>query len=171
MSKTGNKNKRPVIKLPLTNTEKVLEIISGIGILLIFILTAASWRIMPEQIPTHFGASGIPDGWGGKESLVFLPIGSFLLYLLLSVVNRYPHTFNYPWKITEENAKIQYQNARYLMVFLKAEIIWSFTYIQSITIQVALGKAGGLGYAYLAIFLTVLFGTIGVYFYKAYLDR
>lgn len=161
------KMQRPVLQLPLTNCEKIFEILSIIGVILNLILPIAMWDTLPERIPTHFGASGIPDSWGGKGSLAFLPIGVILMYMLLSVVSRYPHTFNYPWRITEENAKVQYLNARKLIVFLKTEIIWSFTYIQWMTIQVALGKSSGLGNMFLCICLLIIFGTIGVYFYKA----
>lgn len=164
---TIKKYKRPVIKLPLTKSEKILELVSGLGVLLNLILTIVAWEIVPDKIPTHFGGSGMPDSWSGKEALFLLPFGVILLYLLLSVVSKYPHTFNYPCKITEENAKAQYQIARSLLVFLKTEIIWSFTYIQWMTVQVAIGKAAGLGGIYLPIFLIIIFGTIGVYFYKA----
>lgn len=167
MSDSKKKSKQPVLKLPLTNVEKVIEIISAIGIFLIFIIVIISWNNLPEKIPTHFGSSGAPDGWGGKASLVLLPIGTIFLYMIMSFASKYPHTFNYPWKITEDNAKDQYQIARYLMGFLKVEVIWSFTYIQWKTIQVALGKATGLGIIYLPITLISIFGTIAVYFYKA----
>jgi len=100
--------------------------------------------------------------------LLFLPLGGAFLYMLLTVVSRFPHTFNYPCKITQENAEVQYLLARYLLAFLKAEIIWVFVYIQWMTIQVALGKAAGLGLVFLPVFLVLIFGTIAVYFYKSY---
>lgn len=162
---------RPIIKLPLTGYEKILEILSGLGVLFCVIITVAAWRIIPAEIPTHFGGTGTPDSWGGKESLVLLPVGSIILYALLTVINKYPHTFNYPWRITEENAKRQYLNARYLLALLKTEIILVFAYIQLMTILVALGKARGLGSLFLPVFLVIIFGTIGVYFYKARRDR
>lgn len=167
MNNTEKRSKRPVFKQPLTKYEKIIELLAATGVLICLIILIFAWGIVPERIPTHFGASGMPDGWSGKEALFFLPIGVILLYLLLSVISRYPHTFNYPCKITEENAKVQYQNARYLIGLLKTEIIWSFAYIQWITIRVATGQAEGLGALYLPVFLVIIFGTIGVYFYKA----
>ena len=111
------KNKRPVMTLPLTNLEKVLELLSGMGVLFNLVLVIIAWGTVPDRIPTHFDPSGLPDSWGGKESLILLPMAVIFLYSLLTVVSRFPHTFNYPWKITEENAKAQYLNARYLLVF------------------------------------------------------
>lgn len=167
MKDSKNKKKIPVLKLPLTKYELIFETLSIIGLLLLLTLTIVSWSDLPERIPTHFGFSGNPDGWGGKGSLAFLPIIAFLMHMLLSVVSKYPHTFNYPWKITEENAKVQYKYARSLLISLKAETIWSFIYIQWATIRVAFGKATGLGILYLPIFMILMFGTLGVYFYKA----
>jgi uncharacterized membrane protein len=84
MNHAENKNKRPVLMLPLTNLEKFLEIIAGSGVLLIVLLVITLWESIPEQIPTHFGFSGAPDSWAGKGSLVFLPIVVIVLYLLYS---------------------------------------------------------------------------------------
>jgi len=141
MGESQKKNKLLVMKLPLTNYEKVLEFLSGIGVLLLIIIVIGAWKNTPEQIPSHFGPSGRPDAWGGKGSLALLPILGLMIYLLITVVSRFPSAFNYPCKITEENAKVQYQLGRYLLVLLKVEIIWLFIYIEWKTIQVAIGKA------------------------------
>jgi uncharacterized membrane protein len=168
---TGKKKKQPVLKMPLTSWEKSLEVTSILGVLLLFSLVFTSWESLPEKIPRHFGFAGTPDAWGSKNFLIFLPIMALLLYLLLTIATKYPHTFNYPYKINEQNAQVQYKYARYLLAILKAEIIWSFFYIEWVTIQVALGKAKGLGSIFLPIFLIILFGTMGVYLYKARKER
>lgn len=171
MNGLKKKKKRPELSLPLTKYEKILEFLSGAAVLFNILFTIAVWGTLPESIPTHFGAAGTPDGWGGKGSLAFLAVGALLMYMLLTVVSRFPYTFNYPWKITEGNAQVQYQNARYLLAFLKTEVIGSFVYIQLGTIRVALGKAEGLGRTFLPVFLVLIFGTIGVYFYKSWKYR
>ncbi|MDD4146020.1 MAG: DUF1648 domain-containing protein [Clostridia bacterium] len=171
MGEAGKKNKRPVLQLPLTSWEKSLEAISIWGVLLHFTLLFTSWESLPGKIPQHFGVTGAPDAWGGKGTLMILPITTLVMYLLLTIISKYPHTFNYLYEINEKNAEVQYRYARYMLVVLKAEIIWSFLYIEWITIQVALGKAKGLGNMFLPIFLIINFGTIGVYFYKARKER
>lgn len=40
-----------------------------------------------------------------------LPVTSAILFPGMSLVNRAPHIFNYPVRITSENALIQYTNA------------------------------------------------------------
>lgn len=160
-------NKRPVLKLPFTGWENGLEVLSVMGVLFTFILVYQSWGILPDRIPTHFGFTGQPDAWGNKGNLFFLPIGTVAMYLFLTIVSRFPHTFNYPVKITEENAITQYLLARYLTALLKVETIWLFAYIQWVTIEVALGKATGLSNLFLPIVMVVMVGTIIVYVYKA----
>lgn len=171
MGLTKKHNKRPVLKLPITGWEIGLEVLSVLGVLFVFLLVYQSWGILPDRIPTHFGFTGQPDAWGNKENLFFLPIMTLAMYLLLTIVSRFPHTFNYtfnyPVKITEENAETQYIMARHLIAVVKVETIWLFAYIQWITIEVALGKATGLSNLFLPIFMVVLLGTIVVYFYKA----
>ena len=161
------RKKRPILDVPLSSLEKFLEALAVIGILLNIIFIAMFWTELPNKIPTHFGAAGAPDGWGGKGMLLFLTWTNIMLYLLLTIVNKFPHTFNYPVKITPENALKQYHLARYLLLFLKTETVLLFTYILWGTIQVALGKAEGLGILFLPIILVIIFGTIGVYFYKS----
>lgn len=158
---------RPVLKLPLTNLEKVLELLAGIGVLLSIAFIIAKWNVIPAEVPSHFGPSGMPDDWSGKETLIFLVVLNLLLYLALTIVCRFPHIYNYPWKITAENAQDQYQIARYLMVFLKTEIVWLLLYIESIAMLVSLGIVEGMGKAFLPVFLVIIFGSLGAYFYLA----
>ena len=49
------------------------------------------WPVLPERIPVHFGFSGVPDEYGPKGSVFFLPSGALILYLtLLETVARGP---------------------------------------------------------------------------------
>lgn len=158
---------RPVLELPFSGWEKGLEILALIGIFVLLFLVCQWWEALPQRIPTHFGAGGEPDAWGSKSSLLIITIVAIATYGLLTILNRYPHTFNYLVEITEANAEEQYRMARQLMAVLKVEITWMFAYIQWITIQVALGKASGLGSLFLLITMIVLLGSLGVYLYKA----
>lgn len=165
MKASRKKNKRPVVEIAASPWDQVLEVLSAIPLLVLIFMVIQTWKILPESLPTHFGPSGTPDAWGSKESILLLPGLSLVLYLLLTVLSRYPHIYNYPCRITEENAPVQYRMARIFMRVLKLEIIAMFTYIEWATIQVALGKAGGLGVWFLPASIIPIFGTIGVYLY------
>jgi uncharacterized membrane protein len=52
-----------------------------------FVYLAMLWNLLPEQVPTHFNANGIPDDWSSKSSLIYLEcslgIGVYGLMLLI----------------------------------------------------------------------------------------
>ena len=175
MRKDKNRNKsgqRPVLHIPLSTSEILVEIAALVGVLLTVVVIVQSWPTLPDTIPTHFGVSGQPDAWGSRVSLWLLPgISILLVYIPLTIFSRFPHIGNYPWNITEENAETQYQLARSMMGWLKAEIVWFMAYTIWKTIQVSQGQAAGLGTASLWIFLLLMFLTPAIYFYRAYRAR
>jgi len=157
--------KRPKVYIPYSTFEKLLEVVSVLGVLINLIMLIKYYSVLPHTIPIHFGPSGKPDDFGGKGTLFILPIAAFVLYSLLTVLSKFPHVYNYLTPITEENAKAQYHNGRKLIIYLKTEIICIFSYIQWGTINVALGKLQGLGLTFLIVFLSLVFGTVGYFIY------
>ncbi|MDD2498931.1 MAG: DUF1648 domain-containing protein [Desulfitobacteriaceae bacterium] len=133
------------------------------AVLFLIVMVVRYWPTLPNTLPTHFGGTGIPDEWGGKSFALILPVVSFVLYIILTVCGRFPHTFNYICPITEENVFIQYAMARTMLSALKLEMIVMFTYIEWVTFQVALGQSEGLGDWFLPVTLGVIFGSIGIY--------
>ncbi len=141
------------------------------GMVLMIGLIIEAWDLLPETIPSHFNAAGIPDGYGHKNGLLMLPVTAFFFYLLFSLIRRFPYLGNYPWKITAENAYTQYRLMSDLLGWLKVELIWCFAYITRTTIRVALGQIEKLDAAFLPVFLLVVFGTITFILYRAYRRR
>ncbi|MCX6377398.1 MAG: DUF1648 domain-containing protein, partial [Armatimonadetes bacterium] len=162
----NTRNKRPVLKIPLSPTEYGLEVFAVLGFLFGVVATRVYWTRVPESIPTHFGAAGQPDAWGAKWNLLLLPAVSLVIYALFTILSRFPHIYNYPVRITEENAERQYRIARSLMYWMKAEIVWLFTYIEWQSIQTALGKSYGLGILMTPVTLVILFATVIVYYVR-----
>lgn len=128
-------DKRPRIQIKLTRTDKVLETMSAVLLLGLLIYTMISWTSLPETIPVHFNAKGQPDGWGSRISIFFSPLLALALYILLTLLNRRPEIFNYPVRITPENAAFQYTLATRLIRLLKLSLIilfgaitWSVVY-------------------------------------------
>lgn len=167
MSTTTRREQRPVLDLPRSPSERAAEILAVLGILFSAFVLLQAWSDLPDRVPRHFGVSGEPDAWGSKWWLVGPLITMWFLYGLLTIINRYPHIFNYPVRITEENAARQYRLARSLLSWLKAELVWVFTYIIWAGIRVAQGKAMGLGIVFLPLFLLTIFGTLGIYFWRS----
>lgn len=55
-------------------------IVTSVIILLPILAGLILWDQLPEQMPTHWGTNGTPDGWSGKPLGIFLP--PFLLLFM-----------------------------------------------------------------------------------------
>jgi len=115
---------------PKTEIEKWCDWLVWALLLLMGMMTASHYRDLPERIPTHFDISGAVDGWGSKKTIWLLPSASVFLVGLLSLANRFPQMFNYPVKITPENAQRQYILARQFLAVLKVSLLVVFTTLQ-----------------------------------------
>lgn len=162
---------RPVLAIPRTEMEKVLEVAALIGLVVSLTLVIKAWTVLPDSIPVHFGPTGQPNSYGNRFVILILPGTSIFFYVLFTVLSSFPHLYNYLWPITEQNAREQYQLARLLVAALKVQFIWLFCYMEWKIIQVALKSASGLGIWFLPIVLILIFGTIGLYFRRAYQAR
>jgi len=134
------------LNLPLMPVEVVFQALSGMGLVFMAVIFAVFYPGLPEIIPTHFNFAGEPDAWGGKGMLIVLLIVPFALFVLITVVERFPAIWNMPVRITKENAARQYTLTRAFLTLIKAEIVWVFAYILYATCQVAAGKSGGMGW-------------------------
>jgi uncharacterized membrane protein len=169
---TGNSpNPRPVISLRPSPLSIAGDLAAAIAILLAVVIIVHFWAVLPDRIPIHFGFSGQPDAWGDKMMIWLLPAVATIMFVVLTVVSRYPHTFNYTVRITEENARRQYLLARSLLVWLKVEVCWLFAFIVRQQILVALGNAQSLSMEFVLGMFVLVLGTVGVYLLKAYLAR
>lgn len=119
---------------------------------------------LDQSLPTHFGASGKPDSWGEKSSMLLIPIVEIILYGGLTALNKFPHLFNYPVPITKANASKQYQFAKSLLSALKFTTTGLFLYIQLQTINVAKEPQSGLDTSFLIVLIIASFILIVIYF-------
>ena len=125
-----NKRSRPVLDIPLSPLEMLLVILTVLGMITIVAITLWAWTTLPAIVPTHYGFSGRPNAYGGKGFLLVMPVLSIFLGSLLMFVGRYPHTYNYPWPITRENAARQYYLARLLIRWIMLETVWVLCGVQ-----------------------------------------
>ncbi len=161
---------RPRTKLTPTPTQVGLSVFAGIGVALVWVLLAMYYDKLPATIYTHFNSAGAPDARGPKSSLIPLPIVTMMMYALFTALIRMPHIYNYPRPITPGNAERQYSNAVALMYWLRAEVVWIFTFGEWISIETALGKAHGMGILFVPVALLVTFIPMIYYLLRAFRD-
>ena len=144
-------NNNPKIKVKPTQFTQTLEIINYFLIVLFWVITALAYKYLPDEIPTHYNGLGEVDAYGDKSSIFILPLIATVLFVILTVTAKKPHTFNYSEVITSENVEAQYKNAMRLMQSVNLFMLLIFIFIDYKTIQIALNKADSLGVWFLPI--------------------
>lgn len=159
---------RPKLNLRLSAMDLSLEILGWTAIIGIWVLTLMHYSKLPDTIPIHYNASGEPDGFGGKGHILSLPIVSTILFLGITILNKFPHIFNYPTEITPENALKQYTNATRLLRYLKLIIAIIHGSIVYQTIRTTIGKTDGIGGWFLPLALGLIFLPLTFFVIKSF---
>ncbi|MDN4493411.1 DUF1648 domain-containing protein [Ureibacillus aquaedulcis] len=157
---------RPILKLPKTKLEKIMD---GIGILFFgaaIIFLMLNWNAIPGQVPAHFNGAGEVDRLGSKYELIILPIIGLFIYALMGLLEKAPHMHNYPERINESNAELFYLHSRKLLNIVKNILLTVFAFLIVQISRVSLGEIDTLSIGFVPIILLVLFGTIGIGLYK-----
>ncbi|WP_010283219.1 DUF1648 domain-containing protein [Bacillus timonensis] len=158
-------SERPVIKLPKTLSEKILETLSIVILLGIYGYIIVNWSEIPDRVPTHFNFAGEPDSWGGKGSILILPIIATFLFKTMFILSKFPHIHNYPIEVTPENAESIYRISRKMLITINFFLTFFLAIGAWEMANVAQGNEG-LGMWYLIGLLVSIFGTMGYYIYK-----
>lgn len=150
----------PKIKIPLTLTDKALEVIGLLALCFFWFFNLSHFNQLPEIIPTHFGANGEPDGYGNKWIIITLPAVGTLIYLGLTLVSRFPHKLNYAVTISETNAEKQYGIVSRMLRVMKITLLIVFFILDYQTMQLAIGLPDLFGRWFLLIVFTLVFTPI-----------
>ncbi|MDP4549503.1 DUF1648 domain-containing protein [Alkalihalobacillus macyae] len=154
---------RPKVITEKTIVQKIFDVASLLFLLSSFGYVLVNWSILPEQVPIHFNAVGDPNNWGPNSMLIVLPFIGTVLWIGLSILERYPHVYNYIVKITEANAAFQYRNAVALIHFLKNTIAILFAFLTRECFLIGSGEQEALSTGLMPLFLILLFGAVGLY--------
>ena len=162
---------RPTPEIQSTQFDKWIEILGWVCLMMLWGITIFSYANLPEIIPTHFNASGQADDEGSKMILFFLPVIGTLIFVVLTVLNQYPHIFNYPVAITEANAQKQYNNAVRMLKVLKLIIAAVFSILVFLIYHAASPDNGSLGIWFLPVVLGIILIPLGYFVYIAVKEK
>lgn len=109
------KYKQPVVQLPYNTFERIADALAIAFAVIGFLLALSKYPGLPDQIPSHFNASGEVDGHSSKAVIFILPALSILISAGIIFLSGFPQYFNFPYRITEENAPFEYRKARALL--------------------------------------------------------
>ncbi len=158
---------RPKLTIELTKVDKTIETVCLITLIVLWTGTMAGFPKLPEQIPSHFNAAGQVDAYSEKTSIFILPIIATILYIGMTILNKYPHIYNYPSTITGNNGMRLYTSSTRLIRILKLAVVIFFTGIVFLTYKPVFTHDKGLG----AWFLPVALALMLVRIYSIYLSH
>lgn len=147
---------RPVLKLPKTTYEKILDYIGGGLFVLSILYILVMWGKLPEETPAHFNGAGEVNRWGSKIEVLIMPFIGIFLWIFLGVLERAPHMHNYPARLNESNVEAFYLNSRIIVNEIKNLCLILFAAISFQMIRIALGGVESIGWWFLPL---VLIGT------------
>lgn len=162
---------RPKINLKLSSMDKIIELLAWLFLLAIWGLTISSYSFLPDKIPIHYNGFGQVDGLGNKITIFTLPLISSIIFAGMTIINKFPHLFNYPINITQNNALQQYTNATRMIRSLKLVIVFVLGLIAWETIQVAHENNEGLGIWFLPLTLGLIFVPLLYFLLKSFKKR
>lgn len=159
--------KRPILKLKNTVIEKIFNIVSLLILLSHFLYLIVNWGNIANRIPAHFNLSGEINRWSDKTELLLLPILGLIFWMVLTILEKYPHLYNYDdSKLSIENAKSYYINSRMCINLLKNEVVIIFSLINWNSINITFGNTNYLNYWSLTLICIILIITLLIFIFK-----
>ncbi len=149
------------MKINRSSYDMIVNIICVALLLGIILYLVFSWNSIPEKIPGHYNAAGEIDRWGSRGELLILPIVSWILYLGMTVTEKFPQIWNTGVQITDKNKEQVYRILKNLIGTVKLITVAVFSFI---SMKSSLGK--GLPMWFLPLFLVLMFGSITYFILK-----
>ena len=135
--------------------EAIVSLSCLVGVTLYLIL---AWNTIPAKVPMHYNAAGEVNQWGSKSGLIIFPIISWLIYGMITLIERYPQIWNTGVRITKENRDQVYRLLKDLIAWVKMITLSIFGFL---TVLSALAR--NLPVWFLLVFVVLLFGVIAYY--------
>jgi len=143
--------KRPKIKVPFESLDILLESISIVLIVLMWLYLYTEYPNLPDTVATHFNSNGEPNDYGSKLVILLLPSIATLMYMGLFMLNRFPHLHNYMVNITEENALKNYRFSTRIVRIVNMLSMIMLAYLTYQIVEGAKSNAFSLGTYFLPI--------------------
>ncbi len=121
----------------------------------VLIYLVVAWQHIPNEIPGHYNAIGEIDRITSKGSLIALPIVAWIMYIGISIIERFPQIWNTGVRVTEENKEKVYRILKNMLGTVKLLLVVAFSYL---TINSAMAKP--LSVLFLPVFLSLIFGSL-----------
>lgn len=136
MGMRGIKQQGQTIKRNKTLLELVLDIISLLFLIASLLYIIMEWSSLPSRIPFQFNFGEVKI-WGSKASVIALPLFGLVIWIGLSILEKFPQHINLPFFL-QDNKEMEHRNNRVLLNMTKNVVVIFFTYTNWTSIQLAL---------------------------------
>ncbi|MCH8558775.1 MAG: DUF1648 domain-containing protein [Balneolia bacterium] len=158
-------SKRPVIHIEPEPFDKLLDRISLVFLLIQFLIPLLFYSSLGDTVPIRFDTSGEVSSTASRATIWILPVVGTLLFIMFYFLNKVPHTFNFPVKITPDNAEFHYRKSVRMMRYVNLICMVMFAYIIWSMAAIGSGAATGLRPFIMSLLTILLFLPIGHYLY------
>lgn len=104
----------------------VSNIICAGFILTMTLMLVFNWNNLPDRVPTHFTFTGVPDGYGSRSALIWELVVALAVFLLITIAQKFPGSWNFPVRITAENKGREYMLASIMLNVVKVMTVVLF---------------------------------------------
>lgn len=152
--------------VPRTLAEDIAQGVSAVMAVgpFLYWLTVHDEPRMPR--PVHFGIDGQPDRFGSSSAFWLLQALGIILFIGMTLLERVPHVYNYPFRVTESNRERIYDVGRQTMLATKTLLLTACAYVSVASIQTAVGRANGLGTWFVPTLLAAVAINVGISVYR-----
>ena len=112
----------------------IMTVIGGVVLLGTTVYTCIMWQQVPDQVPLHYDFSGNVTDYGGKGSMVLLLAIAWVSFAGMTILVKFPNTWNMPVKVTAENVERLYSITRGMLEVVKFIIVILFAFMVITTI-------------------------------------
>ena len=139
-------------KVKRTRLVRIVDWLCGALLIGITVWVACRYAALPDKIPTHFGADGVVDGYGGKSMIWGLLAIMWVLVIVISVAELFPRHWNVPLKVTRENYSLMMTLTWHFISTTKLLVAILFAYVVIMCM-----RGENLAAMFMPIVLTVFF--------------
>ena len=133
---------------------------------------AVQYGSLPAEVPMHWNGAGEITRRGAKVTVWLLPGIAALTIYLLGLAARTPFDlFNYPVKVTAENAAAQHRITLEMLASMRIVIALLFGAISYFVVASAVSGENRFHEGIFWVLLAGLFGVIGLGIWRAYQSR
>ncbi len=121
---------------------------AGLGItVIVTIAVLATYSSLPDRVPTHFSGAMEADSYGPAWAVLVLAAIFTVIGAVIPWLSTKPRLFNFPVRVTEQNAQLLYREGETMLVFVGFGVSLIYAGIALAVHEIGGGAVLGVGFA------------------------